>query len=167
MARHKGNEALLPWLSAGLDPRPFLQASIVNHPTGRVVAMTISPARDRSVMFAGKGYARSGASKAELRLVPEKGRALWTRGSDWSAEIVEEASLSDLDPEALAKAREQFKVKHASQAEDVDGWDDLTFLNKARILRQGAITKSALRSHTSERHALSDRAHAVRYLGAP
>ena len=51
---------------------------------------------------------------------------------------------ADLDPEAIAKAREQFVVKHPSQAAAVHGWDDRTFLNKARVLRQGAVTNAAV-----------------------
>ncbi|OGR03581.1 MAG: transcriptional regulator, partial [Deltaproteobacteria bacterium RIFOXYA12_FULL_61_11] len=67
-----------------------------------------------------------------------------TRGSDWSAEVCDGASLSDLDPEAIAKAREQFVVKHPSQTAAVNGWDDRTFLNKARVLKHGAVTNTAL-----------------------
>ena len=47
-------------------------------------------------------------------------------------------------PEAVAKAREQFVVKHPGQAADVAGWDDTTFLNKARVLKQGAVTNAAI-----------------------
>ena len=75
---------------------------------------------------------------------PEKARVIWTRGSDWSAEVCEQASLDDLDPNALVKAREQFVIKHPAQADEVEEWDDATFLNKARVLRQGAVTNTAL-----------------------
>ena len=44
----------------------------------------------------------------------------------------------------MAKAREQFVVKHPGQASEVGGWDDLTFLNKARVLKQGAVMQAAL-----------------------
>jgi ATP-dependent DNA helicase RecG len=54
------------------------------------------------------------------------------------------ASLADLDPDAVAKAREQFVVKHPGQAASVTGWDDTTFLNKGRVLKQGAVTNAAL-----------------------
>ena len=58
--------------------------------------------------------------------------------------MCEAATPADLDPAAVAKAREQFAVKHPSQASDVAGWDDLTFLNKARVLKQGAVTNTAI-----------------------
>jgi ATP-dependent DNA helicase RecG len=69
---------------------------------------------------------------------------LWTRGHDWSGEVREGATLADMDPEAIAKAREQFVIKHPGQGATVAGWDDATFLNKARVLKQGAVTNTAL-----------------------
>ena len=49
------------------------------------------------------------------------------------------ATLTDLDPEAIAKAREQFVVKRPGQASEVSGWGDATFLNKAKVLKQGVV----------------------------
>lgn len=143
-AKGKGNQDLLPWLAVGLKPNVGFEVHVVEHPDGRVVVFDVGPARDQPVAFYGKTCVRVGASKTELGKHPEKARALWTRGSDWSAEICDAASLEDLDPEAIAKAREQFTVKHPGQAAEVAGWDDRTFLNKARVLKQGAVTHAAL-----------------------
>lgn len=65
---------------------------------------------------------------------------------DWSAQIVPEASLDDLDSEALALAREKFKEKNlnSSFADEILNWDTRTFLDKARITIQGNITRAAL-----------------------
>lgn len=67
-------------------------------------------------------------------------------GHDWTAEVVPSATLADLDEEALAVAREKFKEKNATQswAEEVDGWDTLTFLKKCRLASNGGITRAAL-----------------------
>jgi ATP-dependent DNA helicase RecG len=140
----KGNQDLLPWLTAGVRPSTGFDAHVVEHPDGRVVLFEIGPASGEPVSFYGTPYVRVGASKTELRNHPEKARALWTRGSDWSAEECAAASLADLEPDAVAKAREQFVVKHPGQAAEVAGWDDQTFLNKARVLKQGAVTNAAL-----------------------
>ena len=140
----KGNQDLLPWVGAGLHPNAGFEPRIVNHPDGRVVVFEVGPARDQPVSFYGKAYVRVGASKTELSRHPEKARVIWTRGSDWSAEVCEQARLDDLDPNALVKAREQFVIKHPAQADEVEEWDDATFLNKARVLRQGAVTNTAL-----------------------
>jgi ATP-dependent DNA helicase RecG len=143
-ATGKGNQHLLPWLSAQLEPNPGVEPWVVDHPSGRVVVLAVGPAQNRPVLFAGKAYARAGASKVELQKHPEKERALWTRGTDWSAEVCDRATVDDLDPVAVTKAREQFRVKHPSQASEIDGWDTTTFLNKARLLKRGAVTHAAL-----------------------
>ena len=140
----KGNQGLLPWLSAGIVPNPGLDVFVVDHPDGRVVILTVGQARTQPVAFYGTAWVRVGTSKTQLTKHPEKTRALWTLGHDWSAEVVPGATLADLDPEALAAARKQFAVKHPAQAADIATWDDLTFLNKARVLRQGAITRAAI-----------------------
>lgn len=140
----KGNQDLLPWLAAGLNPNTGFEIHVVNHPDGRVVLFEVGPAREQPVGFYGKAFVRVGSSKTELYKHPEKARAIWTRGHDWSAEVCETATLGDLEPEAVAKAREQFAIKHPNQAEALAMWDDVTFLNKARILKQGAVTHTAL-----------------------
>lgn len=140
----RGNQDLLPWIGALLQPNPGVDVRVVDHPNGRVVVLEVGPARDRPTTFGGRAWCRAGASKTELSRHPEKERALWTRGSDWSAEVCERATLADLGPEAIATAREQFLVKHPAQMAELSGWDDLTFLNKARVLRQGAVTNAAV-----------------------
>ena len=140
----KGNQDLVPWLAAGLRPNTGFEIDVVEHPGGRVVLFEIRAAWNQPVSFYGTAFIRIGSSKTELSKHPEKARALWTRQRDWSAEVCDSATLADLDPKAVAKAREQFVAKHPSQASEVAEWDDVTFLNKAKVLRQGAVTYSAL-----------------------
>ncbi|MFZ2303113.1 MAG: RNA-binding domain-containing protein [Gallionella sp.] len=66
--------------------------------------------------------------------------------TDWSAQIVESATLADIDPAALALAREKFAEKHrnAAFAADIADWDMRTFLDKAKITIDGKITRTAL-----------------------
>ncbi len=144
VTKAKGNQDLLPWLAAGLHPNTGFEVHVFEHSDGRVVLFEVGPAKDQPVCFHGTAYVRVGASKTELGKHPEKARALWTRGSDWSAEVCERASLDDLDPEAVAKAREQFAVKHPGRADEIAGWGNRTFLDKARALKQGAVTNAAL-----------------------
>ena len=140
----KGNQALLPWVSAGLNPNLGYEVYIVEHPDGRVVLFEINPARDRPISFRGESFGRIGSSKINLKQYPERARAIWTRGEDWSAEICDGATLDDLDPEAVAMAKEQFAIKHPAQANDIAQWDNVTLLNKARVLKQGKVTHTAL-----------------------
>ena len=140
----KGNQDLLLWLAMGLQPNVGFEVSILDHPKGKVVFFEVGPAWDRPVRFYGTAYIRVGTSKTELHKHPEKERAIWTRRTDWSGQVCEGAALADLDPGGLAKAREQFRIKHPKQAADVAGWDDSAFLNKARLTVRGAVTNAAL-----------------------
>lgn len=64
--------------------------------------------------------------------------------SDWSAAIIEEASFDDLDEDAIALARRNYKNKFPDKAEELETWDDITFLNKAKITIKNKITRTAL-----------------------
>lgn len=63
---------------------------------------------------------------------------------DWSAAIIPEATIDDLDPLAIIKAREEYKTKNPNRAAECDQWDDITFLNKAKVTIKGAITNTAI-----------------------
>lgn len=64
--------------------------------------------------------------------------------NDWSSELVEEATIDDLDENALRKARAEYKKKNPNLVSQVDDWNDVTFLKKARVIINGKITKVAL-----------------------
>ena len=64
---------------------------------------------------------------------------------DWSRQIIKELSIDDLDKNAILKAREQFKKKNENKsiASEIDKMDDVTFLNKAKVLLNGKVTRAA------------------------
>lgn len=71
------------------------------------------------------------------------------RGYDWSKEIIPEATIEDLDEEAVKKARELFYKKQSksdSKFSNVlfDEMSDMDVLNKAGITIRGKITNTAL-----------------------
>lgn len=70
---------------------------------------------------------------------------LSTINVDWSRQVISELTINDLDEKAILKAREQFKKKNENKeiANDIDKMDDLTFLNKAKLLLNGKITRAA------------------------
>ena len=140
----KGNQALLPWLHAGLQPDPGFDADIVEHPDGRVVVFRVGPAKDQPVSFRGTAYIRRGSHTTELSRHPHKAREIWNAGTDWSGEPCEGATLEDLDPEAVAAARRGFAARHPAQAEAAAEWDDATFLGKAWVLDRGVVTNTAV-----------------------
>lgn len=63
---------------------------------------------------------------------------------DWSAEIVEDATLDDLDTAALAKARNEYKVVHPRLAGEVDTWNDMELLCRAGVANKGKLTRAAI-----------------------
>jgi ATP-dependent DNA helicase RecG len=114
-------------------------------PQGRVVMFQI-PAALRGVPTAWKGhfYGRDGESLGPLNLNEiEQIRAQAIR-EDWSAQVVESASLADLDPDAILFAREQYQEKRPQHAAELAGWDDATFLNKAKVCVGGKVTRAVL-----------------------
>ncbi len=142
--KRKGNQDLIISLSTMLNPRIAFDVNTVDHPKGRVVVFQIQPASGTPVNFSGKAFIRIGTSKTDLAQHPEKARLIWMKGRDWSSEISADAKMEDLDPIAIAKAREEFGVKHPRQVSELSGWDDVTFLNKAKILKKGNVTNAAL-----------------------
>ena len=64
---------------------------------------------------------------------------------DWSAEIVPDATIDDLDEVAIAKARMMFKKVHSRiPAEEVNAWNVQAFLGKCGLARNGGITRAAI-----------------------
>ena len=143
-AKAKGNQDILPWLASQLTPNPGIDPWVVGHPDGRVIVLAVGPARLQPVAFAGTPWVRAGSSTMQLSKHPEKARALWTLNYDWSADTVPGATILDLDPGAVAAARRQFAAKNPLQAAEIAAWDDQTLLNKARLLRQGEVTRTAI-----------------------
>ena len=63
---------------------------------------------------------------------------------DWSAELIDDASLSDLDSEALKKARTEYKVVHPRLANEVDLWDDMEFLCRSGVAIKNKLIRAAI-----------------------
>ena len=65
--------------------------------------------------------------------------------SDWSARVVKDATLDDLDELAVAKARIQYKKVHERiPGTEIDAWDISTFLTNSGVMKDGGLTRAAL-----------------------
>ena len=122
----------------------FIEIHELHLPEGRVLMFEI-PAAPKGVpiAFDGHYYGRDGEELSPLNL-EEIERIRNQAANDWSAVIVPDATIDDLDPTAIEKARENYKNKFPEQAKDVDRWDDITFLNKAKVIQKGKITRAAI-----------------------
>jgi ATP-dependent DNA helicase RecG len=106
----------------------------------------IPAAKGEPVNFQKKPYIRIGSNKTDLRNFPELMRTIYNSQEDWSEKIIETASLADLDPEAIATARIKYKELNTNKDfyNQIDIWDDLHFLDKAKITINGKITRTAI-----------------------
>jgi ATP-dependent DNA helicase RecG len=123
----------------------FIEIHEVQHPQGRVILFEIPAApKGIPIAFDGHYYGRNGESLSPLNLEEiERIRAQATL-EDWSAATVPDATLEDLDPEAIRVARENFQNKFPAKAAESKTWGDQTFLNKAKVTIKGRITRTAL-----------------------
>lgn len=145
----------------------FIEIHEVQHAQDRVVMFEIPAApKGLPIAFDGHYYGRDGEALSPLNLEEiERIRAQAT-SEDWSAAIVPNAGLDDLDGEALQVARKNFKNKFPDKASEVDGWDDATFLNKAKLTIKGQVTRTALLLLGKEEaeHFLSSADAKIRWL---
>lgn len=95
------------------------------------------------VSWKGHAYGRDGESLVALH-DQERDQIKNQIIIDWSAEIVPGASLSDLDSEAIAKARVEYGKKNPALVKELENWDDSTFLNKSKITIDNQITHAAI-----------------------
>lgn len=114
---------------------------------GRVLLFEV-PAAPVGMPVAWKGhyYARAGESLTSLGLDKlddiRKQASAW----DWSAQVVAGATLEHLDAAALVQARASFAKKYANRFEEdeIMHWSDQTFLERARLTRDGQFTRATL-----------------------
>lgn len=152
-----GNQALTMWLQTMTQPKADFEFHELAHTAGRVVMLEIHPARSAPVAFQHVRHIRVGSHKTKLSDHPDKEARLWERlgiKEDWSGAVVPEASLADLDPEAINAARQRFLdyllrsepdvQRHEAIRTEAMAWSHETLLNKARITKLGRITRAAL-----------------------
>lgn len=143
------NETFLDTLKKGVADRmtgrvTFTDIYEVAHPNGRVLMLQIPAApQGMPIAFDGHYYGRDGSSLGPLNINElEIMRA--PSQVDWSRHIINDASMDDLDPDAIAFARLRFADKNPKLKEDMTDWDDRKFLDKAKLTFKGQITRAAI-----------------------
>lgn len=135
-------------IAQGTDPSvSFREIHELLIPQGRVVLFEI-PAAPRGIPIAWHGhhYARNGESLAALDLAKLDEIRAQGANDDWSAVVCPGATVADLDPEALAKAREIFLAKYGDRIPPatIRAWDDVAFLDHAKLTINGRIPRATL-----------------------
>jgi len=98
------------------------------------------------IAWKGHYYARAGESRTSLGLDKQDEIRGQTLQSDWTAQVIPSASLDDLDDRALQSARDAFarKYENSISTKDVLAWPLATFLDRARLTKNGQMTRAAL-----------------------
>lgn len=126
----------------GLDVEEF-----VTDDTGKKVwVIHIPKHRPKLPVYAhNKAWQRIEDSLVEL--TQERLNAILEENSpvyDWSAEIVPNATLNDLDTKALEKARNEYKSVHPRLAKEVETWGDMELLCHAGVAIKRKLTRAAI-----------------------
>ena len=114
---------------------------------GKRILMFKIPASPRNIVMKWKGiaYGRDGESLKPLNQSKQDEIRRQTPAPDWSAEIVPDATIDDLDEVAIAKARKMFKKVHGRiPAEEVNRWSTEEFLSKCELMVNGKLTRAAI-----------------------
>lgn len=115
---------------------------------GKRVLMFKVPASPRNIVMHWKGiaYGRDGESLKPLNQAKQDSIRQQSPIPDWTAQLVPNATIKDLDELALAQARIMYKKVHASSIpeEEVDGWNVEEFLANSDMMRDGQLTRAAI-----------------------
>lgn len=114
---------------------------------GKRILMFKIPASPRNIVMKWKGIAfgRDGESLKPLNQSKMDEIRHQTPEPDWSAELVPNATIDDLDEVAIAKARKMFKKVHSRiPAEEVNRWSTEEFLSKCELMVDGKLTRAAI-----------------------
>ena len=106
------------------------------------------PASPRNIIMKWKGvaYGRNGESLTTLNQSKQDEIRRQTPQPDWSAELVPNATLEDIDELALATAKIMFKKVHSATipAGEIDEWSVEEFLCHSEMMRDGKLTRAAI-----------------------
>lgn len=114
---------------------------------GKRILMFKIPASPRNIVMKWKGiaYGRDGESLKPLNQSKQDEIRRQTPEPDWSAEIIPDATIDDLDEVAIAKARKMFKKVHSRiPVEEVNRWSTEEFLSKCELMVNGKLTRAAI-----------------------
>lgn len=111
----------------------------------RVIMFQIPAAYGLPTLWKGYGYSRNFESLVALGEIKSEQIKNYGR-TDWSATVIEKATIDHLDKEAILLAREQYKIKNKNKHlyNEIDSMTDKEFLNKSGLTLDGKITYTTL-----------------------
>lgn len=160
-ARGSGNQSMMLWLSACLQPGVAFEFDEVIYQGQRLVVLSVPCATHTPIAFKDVVFLRIDSHVVRANRHPERLRLLWDKlngalRGDWTAQV-SVAGWTDLDATALQDGRRRFALKHPRLKQELESWSDERFLSELRLLRDGQLTHAAL--------LLFGQHTAVRWLG--
>ena len=140
--------ALKMQIAQNTDPSfTFRNIHEFNDSQGRVLIFEI-PQAPKGIPIAWNGhyYARAGESLTSLSLNKLEEIRNQTNEIDWTSEVVNDASLSDLDENAINTARHNYIKKYSNRfsEKEILSWPLDTFLDRAKLTRGSRITRACI-----------------------
>jgi ATP-dependent DNA helicase RecG len=140
----EGSQDLELWLRMLLNPKINFNIFQFANKGKNFVLLRIPAAVAEPVYFKNKAFIRIGSHKTELTRYPDFVRQIYNSTIDWSAEIIDKATIKNLDPDAIALARKKYKERNNKMSEQIDTWSDELFLDKAKLTIDGKITRTTM-----------------------
>lgn len=144
--RKEGNEELELWIRRLLMPSIKFEFLPCDYGELYLEVFKIPAAVSEPTQFMKIPYIRIGTNLTDLRRYTHFIRTIYNSQEDWSANVIEKATIEDLDRDAVSLAREKFKEKMIGKPfyNEIDVWPDQLFLDKAKITINGQITNTAI-----------------------
>lgn len=115
---------------------------------GKRILMFKIPASPRNIVMRWKGiaYGRDGESIKPLNQAKMDEIREQSPIPDWTAQLIPNANIQDLDELAIATAIVMYKKVHASKIpeSEVDTWSTEEFLANSDMMRDGQLTRAAI-----------------------
>lgn len=127
------------------DNITFIEIYVIHKDSKRVIMFQVPAASGVPINWKGFAYGRSGESLKPL--APNKiDQIKATANYDWSRQIIYEATIDNIDKDAIKLAREQFKKKYEGKevSNEIDNINDIDFLNKVKLTLNGKITMACM-----------------------
>lgn len=143
--KYRGNQPLELGLRQHISPKLNFRFEEFSYEDKiRIVVLIIPAASEEPTCLQNIPYVRVRTSVTDLRTYKEEMRIIYNSRKDWSKELVEEATLEDLDPEAMGIAIKGYCERYPKYKEEVRTWTTETFLDRAKLTIKGKITRAAL-----------------------
>lgn len=139
-----GNQDLELHLRSSLSDCDELDLLTVYYKEVNLLVLRVAAAKGKPVQYRGEAIVRINSQTTKLSEHPSLARQIYNSESDWSAALVSEADVDDLDEQAVDLARKRFQEEHPALSEEVATWPVITLLEKLKLARKGRISRAAL-----------------------